>query len=57
MTLEAIKEAIAALPPAEKTTLASWLNAQDSEAWDRQIEADFSDGGPVWRCSPSGRRG
>jgi hypothetical protein len=41
----AIKEAIAELPPAEKTTLANWLNAQDSEAWDRQIEADFSEGG------------
>jgi hypothetical protein len=45
MTLEAIKEAIAELPPTEKTTLVSWLNAQDSEAWDRQIEADFSEAG------------
>lgn len=45
MTLEAIKEAIAELPNAEKTSLVSWLNAQDAEAWDRQIEADFSEGG------------
>ena len=45
MPLEAIEEAIAELPPTEKTTLANWLNAQDSEDWDRQIEADFSDGG------------
>jgi hypothetical protein len=45
MTLEAIKEAIAELPNTDKTSLASWLNAQDAEAWDRQIEADFSEGG------------
>jgi hypothetical protein len=45
MTLEAIKEAIAELPDTEKTSLVSWLNAQDAEAWDRQIEADFSEGG------------
>ena len=45
MTLEAIKEAIAELPSTDKTSLASWLNAQDAEAWDRQIEADFSEGG------------
>jgi len=45
MTLEAIKEAIAELPNTEKTSLATWLNAQDDEAWDRQIEADFSAGG------------
>lgn len=45
MTLEAIKEAIAELPDREKTSLVSWLNAQDAEAWNRQIEADFSEGG------------
>jgi hypothetical protein len=45
MTLEAIKEAIAELPNTEKTSLVSWLNAQDAEAWDSQIEADFADGG------------
>jgi hypothetical protein len=45
MTLEAIKEAITELPDTEKTSLASWLNAQDTEKWDRQIEADFSEGG------------
>jgi hypothetical protein len=46
MTLEAIKEAIAELPKTEMTSLVSWLNAQDAEEWDRQIEADFSEGGP-----------
>jgi hypothetical protein len=45
MTLEAIKEAIAELPNTEKASLVSWLNAQDAEACDRQIEADFSEGG------------
>jgi len=45
MTLEAIKEAIEQLPETDKTSLVSWLNAQDAEAWDRQIEADFSEGG------------
>jgi hypothetical protein len=45
MTLEAIKEAISELPTPEKTTLAQWLNMQDSEAWDQQLESDFSGGG------------
>ncbi len=45
MTLEAIKDAIAQLPEDDKTSLASWLNAQDNEAWSQQIEADFSEGG------------
>ena len=45
MTLEAIKEAISGLPAPEKTTLIQWLNLQDSEAWDREIEADFSESG------------
>jgi hypothetical protein len=45
MTIEAIKEAIAELPEAEKVSLADWLNAQANAAWDRQISADFSEGG------------
>ena len=46
MTVDAIKEAILGLPEAEKAKLADWLNTQDSEVWDRRIEADFSEGGP-----------
>lgn len=42
MSVESIKEAIAELPPEEKTALAAWLLRQDMEAWDRQIEQDFS---------------
>jgi hypothetical protein len=45
MTLEAIKEAIAALPETEKVSLTSWLNRQDNLVWDREIENDFSEGG------------
>ena len=45
MTLEAIKQAIAELPEQEKTSLVAWLNEQDAEAWDHQIEEDFSSGG------------
>jgi hypothetical protein len=45
MTLEAIKQAIAELPEAEKSSLVVWLNEQDARAWDKQIEEDFSEGG------------
>ena len=45
MTIEAIKEAIADLPPDEKTRLAAWVIEQDREEWDRQIQDDFSPGG------------
>ncbi len=45
MTIEAIKEAIADLPPDEKTRLAAWVIEQDLEEWDRQIQNDFSPGG------------
>jgi hypothetical protein len=45
VTLDAIKEAIGELPAPQKTALISWLSSQDSEEWDKQTEADFSDGG------------
>jgi len=45
MTLEAIKAAIAELPETERASLSAWLVRQDSEAWDREIDADFSEGG------------
>ena len=46
MTLEAIKAAIAELPGTERASLTAWLLQRDAEAWDKQIEADFSEGGP-----------
>jgi hypothetical protein len=45
MTLEAIKQAIEQLPPEKQTILARWLSERDWEAWDREIERDFSPGG------------
>jgi hypothetical protein len=45
MTLDAIKQAIADLPEADKASLAAWLDQQKAEAWDKQLEADFSEGG------------
>ena len=45
ITLEAIKQAIAELPEREKSSLVTWLNEQDARAWDKEIEADFSEGG------------
>jgi hypothetical protein len=45
MTLEAIKEAIEQLPPDQQTVLARWLGERDWNAWDDQIESDFSAGG------------
>jgi len=45
MTLDALEEAVAELQPEERTALANWLNEQDMDEWDRQIQADFSEGG------------
>ena len=44
MTLEALKQAIAELPAEEKTALATWLNEQEMDEWDRQMQKDFSPG-------------
>jgi hypothetical protein len=46
MTLEALKQAIAALPVEEKIVLATWLNEQEIDQRDRQIQKDFAPGGP-----------
>ena len=45
MTLEAIKQAIKALPQGEQSSLVAWLKQQDAEARDKEIEQDFSEGG------------
>ena len=45
MKVEAIKEAIAGLPEDDKLSLASWLNQQTMDEWDKQMERDFSPGG------------
>ena len=45
MTVEAIKNAIAALPLEDRHSLAAWLNELEYDAWDKQMVADFSVGG------------
>ena len=45
MTVEAIKDAIAALPEVDKVALAAWLNLQTMDEWDREMQRDFSPGG------------
>lgn len=45
MTLEAIKAVIAELPGADRASLTAGLLQRDGEAWDKQIEANFSEGG------------
>jgi len=45
MTLNVIKRAIGELSEEDKASLVAWLNEQDARAWDKQIEADFSEGG------------
>ena len=45
MKLAEIKTFITELSDEERTELASWLLDLDRQAWDRQIEDDFSPGG------------
>jgi hypothetical protein len=45
MSVDAIKDAIAALPFEERHALAVWLNELDYDAWDKQMVGDFSPGG------------
>jgi len=46
MTVDAIKDAITGLPDEDKITLATWLNLQTMDEWDRQMARDFAPGGP-----------
>ena len=45
MTVEAIKAAIEQLPEADRRMIADWLEEQSEDAWDREMERDFSAGG------------
>lgn len=45
MTVEAIKDAIVHLSEPERKQLADWLEELEEDAWDRQMERDFSPGG------------
>lgn len=45
MTVEAIKEEIAHLSEQERKQLSDWLEELEEQAWDREMERDFSPGG------------
>jgi hypothetical protein len=43
--LAEIKEAVDTLSPGELAELASFIRQRENAAWDRQIDADFAEGG------------
>lgn len=45
MSLAEIKTAVDALSPEELAELAAFVRERDQAAWDRQIDADFAEGG------------
>ncbi len=45
MSLAEIKDAVDALPPGELAELAAFIRERENAAWDRQIDADFDEGG------------
>jgi hypothetical protein len=45
MSLAEIKSAVEGLSEAELTELASFIRRREELAWDRQIDADFAEGG------------
>jgi hypothetical protein len=45
MTVEALKGEIGHLSEIERKQLLDWLEEQEEEAWDREIERDFAPGG------------
>jgi hypothetical protein len=45
LTVEAIKDAINQLPDDDKASFASWLTVQTMDAWDQEMQQDFSPGG------------
>ena len=45
MSLAEIKNAVDALTPDELAELAAFVRERDDRAWDRQIDADFAEGG------------
>ena len=45
MTVEGIQADIAQLSEADRRKLADWFEEMEEQAWDQQIEQDFSPGG------------
>ncbi|MDR3403941.1 MAG: hypothetical protein P4L99_15700 [Chthoniobacter sp.] len=49
MSLAEIKRAVTELSPEELAELATFVHDRDNAAWDRQIDADFAEGGRLHR--------
>lgn len=45
MSVVEIKQAVRALSPEDLAEISAFVAQCDSEAWDRQIDVDFSEGG------------
>jgi hypothetical protein len=45
MSLAEIKSAVDSLSPEELAELAAFIRQRDNAIWDRQIDADFAEGG------------
>jgi len=45
VSLAELKTAVDALSPTELAELAAFIRERENAAWDRQIDADFSEGG------------
>ena len=45
MSLSEIKNAVDALSPEELAELAAFVRERENRSWDRQIDADFAEGG------------
>ena len=45
MSLAEIKEAVDSLSPGELAELSVFIRQREDAAWDRQIDADFAEGG------------
>jgi len=49
MSLAEIKKAVNELSPEELAELATFVRERDDAGWDRQIDADFAEGGRLHR--------
>lgn len=45
MSLTELKKAVDELTPKELTELATFIRERENAAWDKQIDADFTEGG------------
>jgi hypothetical protein len=51
VSLAEIKNAVDALSPEELAELAAFIRERDQNAWDRQIDDDFAEGGRLHRVA------